>query len=323
MITPEQKALRQKGLFSSDIARIMCGYSVSVALEKLGVQDYSEELEDLAEIRLGKITEPIILDAYDNTFGCQVVRSPDTIMHPEYEWMGVHLDAFRPQKNVEAKTAGVYNIPLWGKPGTDKVPDYVLWQGHVGMACTNVMSVDIAVCFLTLEATRNIILSLTSTADIKELPPIYIYTIERDYVLEKALIDRSKAVWQYIQRGETPPPENLADIKLIYTRAIDKFVVAGDDQIADYNRLMELRSLDKELQTEIDSQKFKLQSFMQDAAELKDPNGNTLATWKNDSDGVKVDLGRLENKWPQAYKDCLVPRVGSRKFLPKEVKKKK
>jgi len=315
MITPEQKQKRKSGLFSSDIARIMCGYSVQVALDKLGVSDFSDELEDLAEIRLGKIVEPFILDGYDARYGCKVERSLDTIMHPDIPWMGVHLDARRPVKNVEAKSAGSYNIPLWGKPGTDKVPDYVLWQGHVGMACTNAMSVDVAVCFLTLEATRSIIL--------QEPPHVFVYTIERDYVLEEAMVRKARMVWDHIQRGETPPPENPAEVKLIYSRASNKAVEADQDTILAHRLLLGLKADKKMLEEDIERKNFTLQSYMKDAAELRDANGALLATWKNDADGVKFDLKKFEEEQPILFAQYLIPRPGPRKFLPKEVKKKR
>lgn len=317
MITQEQRLARKKGLFSSDIARIMCGHSVSVAQDKLGLADYSEELEDLAEIRIGKLVEPFILAAYENLYGCELTKSPDTIMHPSIPWMGVHLDALRPAKakNIEAKTAGVYNIPLWGKPGTDNVPEYVLWQGHAGMACTNAMSVDIPVCFITMEAMRDIILH--------ESPPIHIYTVERDYVLEAALIKKSQMVWDCIQKGETPPPENLAEVKLIYARAVEEYVIADANILASYERLIKAVADRKLAEDEIDKEKFILQSYMGEAAELRDANEALLATWRNDSDGLQLDKKKLEEEQPAIFKKYLIPRPGPRKFLPKEKKKKK
>lgn len=315
MITPEEKLERKSGLYSSDIARIMCGYSVSVALDKLGVQDYSEELDDLAEIRIGKQVEPFILDAYDKNFGCQVERSPKAIMHPEIPWMGVHLDARRPGRNVEAKSAGVYNIPLWGKPGSDKVPDYVLWQGHVGMACTNAMAVDIAVCFITLEATRSIIL--------QEAPPIFIYQVERDYVLEAAMVKKATMVRDHIQQGETPPPENPAEVKLIYARAEAKSIEADAPTIAAHRRLLALGVDAKEIVESIDREKFIIQSYMRDASELRDPNGALLVTWKNDADGLWFNKDKFIEEQPEVFNKYLEPKAGSRRFLPKEIKKRK
>lgn len=315
MITPEERLERKGGLYSSDIARIMCGYSVSVALDKLGVADYSEELDDLAEIRIGKQVEPFILDAYDKQFGCKVERSLTQIMHPEIPWMGVHLDARRPGRNVEAKSAGVYNIHLWGKPGSDDVPPYVLWQAHVGMACTNAMVADIAVCFITLEATRNIILG--------EPPPIFMYHVERDYVLEAAMIKKATMVRECIERGETPPPENSAEVKLIYARAAAKSIDADAPTIAAHRKLLALNADMKALGEDVERQKFIIQTYMKEAAELRDPNGALLVTWKNDADGLWFNRDKFEEEQQAMFNRYLEPKSGSRRFLPKEVKKKR
>lgn len=315
-LTDLQKKRRKTGLYSSDIARIMSGYAVEVAHEKLGLSNYSDELDDLAEIRLGKHCEPLILDAYDKQFGVKVRRNIDTIMHPKIPWMGVHLDADLPTKNVEAKTAGAYNIHLFGNPGTDQVPDYHLWQAHAGMACTEKMSVDIAVCFLTLNATRSIIL--------KEPPPIHLYTVERDYVLEDALIKKSTYVHDCIEQGITPEPESLSDIKLIYSRAdVDKVVQATPEI---YGIWLDLQSDSVELaalKIKIDRYKFQLQKFMETAAAMElSQGGRILATWKNDSDGVQFDKEKFEEENPALFNKYLIPKSGVRKFLPKLKEKK-
>ncbi len=331
-ITPEQKIIRKKGLFSSDIARIMCGHSVSVALDKLGTEDSFDALEDLAEIRLGKYTEPFILDAYDNLKGCKVERSLDTIYHPEIPFIGVHLDArYSPKRNVEAKTCGGYNIHLYGEPGTDLVPDYNLWQAHAGMACTGAMETEIAVCFLNLEATRSIILG--------EPPPVFIYRVERDYVLEDAMIKKVSHVWDCIQRGETPEPENLSDLKLIYSRASDHEVTATPEIYTKWVILSQLKALEKEVGELIEKQAFDIQKYMKDAAGLRVPDegmnsitasmelrakgGQLLATWKNDSDSERLDIKTLRDEQEEIYKHYLVPRPGPRKFLLKKDKKEK
>lgn len=312
-ITAAQKETRKSGLFSSDIARIMTGQSVAVALEKLG-RKAETDFDGVQEIELGQLTEPYILQAYEERYGCELEKSPDTIMHPSIPWMGTHIDARKlPQKKVvvEGKTVGVYNIHEWGNPGTDQTPFYPLWQSVVHMACTDADRVDVAVCFMTLEATKYILL--------KQAPPIHVFPINRDFEAERMMIQKATFVQDCIERGVTPPPETLNDARLIWAKAQELQVEATAEIVAMYNDMMTARAEESDAKKRKDAGILKLQTFM-GVADVLSYNNQKLATWKNDKPGIAFNQQKFSEEQEMIYKLYLEPKEGSRRFLPKELK---
>ena len=92
MITETQRTRRQSGIFASDVARIMTGDGVSVALEKLGL-DEDRQIGLLPAVRLGNLLEGVVLNEFERKTGLALRRSPDTLLHPMNPWLGCHLDA--------------------------------------------------------------------------------------------------------------------------------------------------------------------------------------------------------------------------------------
>src|SRR5260370_23083979 len=253
MITQEQRELRKDGLFSSDVARIMTGHGVSVALEKLGTLEV-KDFSDVMEINIGWKAEPLILDAYEQLVGVKIRRNLDTEFHSELKWLGCHRDGDRPNINIEGKTVGSYNRHQWGDGG-DEVPDYVLWQVLEQMAVSGQMVTDIPVCFVGAKTLKYLFL--------EQSPPITIFQVKKDFELEDFLIKKSQNVWNCIQQGITPAPENLNDIKLLYSKATDPAVEATEEMFAFWKELLEVKATLKTASTREDELKFKIQSFME------------------------------------------------------------
>lgn len=308
-LTEEQRAGRENGLFSSDVARIMCGDGVRVALEKLKAIP-EEDFEDVAEIKLGNIIEPALLTSYEEQTGSAIERSPECI-HPQFSFIGSHPDGLRPDRVVEGKTVGVYNMRMWGNTGTDQVPRYPLWQAVAHMACANLMYCDVPACFLTLEALKYLLLGKT--------PPVYVFQVPRDFQLEEYMIRKVTNVWECIQAGHTPKPEKHTDIKLIYGQATDEEVEADDATALLWQQLIEEQAVKKASETAEERLKFEIQSYMKDAAVLT-RMGRTLATWTNNVDGLQFDEKRFEKEQPDLFKQYLIPRPGPRVFRPKKPK---
>ncbi len=314
-ITPEQREIRKAGLFSSDIARIMTGHGVQVALQKLGhIEDNGDDFEELQEFKIGKLAEPFILDAYEKKMGCTLVRDLDTQMHPDIPWMGCHLDA-RWTRNVESKTVRKELRYHWGDGG-DEIPDYPLWQTIVQMSVTGLLVTDVPVCFLTLNNVRSLLA--------KEEPIITIFQVQRDFELEDYMIKKATHVKNCIDRGITPEPENLDDIKLIYSKAIDPAVQATPEMLEYWHEIVEVKKVLKEYEQKEKDLKFKMQSYMKaaDALVLTD-NVRPLVTWRNDADGERFEKERFEKEHPVLYKSYLKDKLGARKFLVKIPKEKK
>lgn len=309
MITEDQKLIRQSGLFASDIGRIMTGHAVEVALQKLGTIE-PEDLDDVMEVAIGSKGERLILDAYEKRVGASIVRDLNTLMHPDIPWMGCHRDATRPGFNVEAKSVGSYNRSQWGDEG-DEVPDYVLWQTQAQMACSGDKITDVPTCFVNATSLKYMFLD--------QAPPINIYQVKMDYELQQYMIDKCTMVWECIQAGKTPPPENLNDVKLIYQKGIEKKIEADDEITALWAEILDAKAAKKTAEKLVDDLQFKICAYMGDTTVLK-RGKNVLATWRNDSDSDKFDLASFIKEQPELYKLYLKNKNGARKFLPKKLK---
>lgn len=296
MITDEQRKARLGGIFSSDVPRIMAGDGVKVALEKMG-QLEMENLDDVPEIQLGRLVEPRVLDAYEKLNGDSPMRrSPPTMRHPKHDWLGAHLDAFTQTEVVEAKSVGWYNRREWGEPGTDEIPDRVLWQVQEQLAVSRLSVAKVPVCFLSEAA-------LVAFATGNPLP-IEVYVVPADADLEAYIVEKCGKVWEHVKAKTMPEPETPQDARLLYRKDTGKVIEATEEIALAHLDLLRLIAIGKTAEREIDEHKAYLQAFMKEASEIR-YKGQTIATWKltKDSAGYTV-----------------APKPGYRKFLTKEVK---
>ena len=78
--------------------------------------------------RIGNAIEPVIIQEYEIATGNKVEPSPDTLIHPKYDWMICHLDGrvLQPQtpetknKILEIKNVGWTVANHWGLDGDPK-----------------------------------------------------------------------------------------------------------------------------------------------------------------------------------------------------------
>lgn len=296
MITDKQRAERQSGIFSSDAPRIMMGDGVRVALEKMGELE-RENLDDVVAVQIGNLVEPRILDAYESLHSKLTVRSPDTLRHPLHRWLGAHIDGLvESAKVIEAKSVGWYMRREWGEPGTDEVPDRVLWQVQEQLAVTGCSIGEVPVCFIDENSLRQLLTG--------KLPPIEIYVIPADRDLEAYIVERCGKVWQHVEARTLPEPEKPSDVRLLYRKDTGAAVEADEAIAAVHADLMLKKAAEKAAEAAVDEAKAQIQAFMKDASELR-YRGRTLATWKKEKDR-------------EAY--MVAAREGARKFLPKELK---
>ena len=266
-----------------------------VALEKMGEVE-PENLDAIPEIQLGRLIEPRVLDAYVANGGRLLTRSPDTMRHPVHNWLGAHLDGFTTDAVVEAKSVGWYNRREWGEPGTDEIPDKVLWQVQEQMAVARLPLAKIPVCFLSEAA-------LVAFATGNPLP-IEVYVVPADAQLEAYIVERCGKVWEHIKARTLPEPETPQDARLLYRKDTGAVIEATPEIAALHIDLLRLRAIGKTAESEEDDLKAQIQAFMQDASEMR-YKGQTLATWKLTKDSAGYTVG---------------PKPGYRKFLPKDVK---
>lgn len=331
-ITKEQEKFRKNYIGSSDVYRVMAGDTLRLVLEKLGevpeleetaAQEEDEDEEVSGEVRLGWKGEAKVLDAYEEKFRpASLIRSPDTAIHPDYPWLAVHADSiaiYANQKiNTEGKTVGWYRRHQYGRPGTDQVPARVTWQVQTQMLVLSgaygerIDVTHVPVWFINEASLRKFIL--------EEVLPIEMYVVPADAELQEMIVQRTFEAWRYIdefpQTGRLPPPQKLEDALLLYKRDKGLAVEATDEIVEHLIKLVALKALIKQAGTEAKRHKFEIISFMKEASDLL-YKGQTIATYRNDRDGEKLDDDSLERDLPETFKKYLKPTIGSRKLLPK------
>ena len=193
-MSPEE---RRTYIGGSDAAKALnesrWGDSYSLAEEKLGVRP-PDDLSTREDVYFGTILEAVVCQEYMRRTGRKVRRVPRLLRHPKYPWMGAHLDRIIINESgiIEAKTTKASKEVEWGEPGTDEVPREYFIQGQHNMAVSDRLFCDYPVLFGGQR--------------------LLIYTVKRDEAFIEAMIrleyDR---VWQYVERGELPPPETAEE----------------------------------------------------------------------------------------------------------------
>ena len=314
MITEAQKERRKRGIFASDVARIMEGQGVQVTLEKMGELEPAD-LSGIASVELGNILEKPVLDAYALQLQPNsMLRSPDTILHPALNWLGCHLDALADfgdnTRVVEAKAFSAFNRDGWGTPGTDEVPMARMWQCMAQMACTGAMRADIPITFVNEKVLAEYLTAGTV--------PIEIYTIMRDEDLIQYMVDEASKVWQCIETNTLPVPVNVGDAELIWRRGNPNKIVDADDDIFQlYSLLGKARANLIQAENSKALLESKIKNVMQDASELRRA-GQTLVTWRNNKDGVSFDKDAFAAAHPDLLAKFSKHKNGARVFLFKE-----
>lgn len=306
MITEEQRKERQNGIFSSDVPRIMAGGAVEVYLEKLG-QKEPDEIGELEYVMLGNLLEPAALDVYEREV--PIKRSPVTLRHPTFNWLGCHLDAIGARGVVEVKAVGAYNKRQWGTPGTDEVPDRVLWQTNTQMAVTGTKSAEVPVVFATEEnLTRFLTLGTVE---------ITIYKIRRSEKIVNTIIDRAGDVWGCVQAKIPPKPVTIDDVQLLYDHDRGTILTASEQLIEDYRKLLTLRWHRDHFEEQALAVEKAIKEVMGDRAAIRHL-GNTLATWRRNVDSTLFDEDAFKKAHPDLWSKFLYTKKGARPFIVKE-----
>lgn len=329
-LTKAQKEFRKKYIGASDVPRIMAGDTLSLIKEKLEGQEVEDELfeaktaqtyvderEAVQEIRIGHRAEPRILDQYVREYQpTSIERSPETIINQNYPWLAVHPDQlsyyYNDLVNTEAKSVGSYRRRLFGKEG-DQLPHSIIWQVQTQMLCLGNEVSHVPVCFLNEQTLRQLYVSedepITITVFI-----VYASTKLQNYILDKT----EKAAW-YLQNKMLPPPQSMNDTVLLYPQS-DESSKEATLEVAQYCvALEEVKAQLKQLKILEERYKFHIQEFMNTASQLYF-NNRLIATWKNDSDGFRLDKEALERERPDIFQQFQKPYQGARKLLIKKQK---
>ena len=261
--------------------------------------------DDIAEntnsaMHWGTLLEDVIAKEYAQVTGYDVEIEPNTIYHPEYEFLGANIDRWADNKRriLECKTASFLKAKEWGDLGTDQIPESYLIQNATYSAVCNIPVVDTAV--------------LIGGQDFR------IYTYNRDKNLEEKLIKIACNFWyNHIEKRVPPKCVNTRDTFNLFPQSNHKEITAKEDILARLKELKEAREEESRIQTTIEKLKTDIQEFMQDYDVLIDIQGNVIATWKNTAPRSLFDLKRFKEEAKEMYLKYASYSKQSRVFLIK------
>lgn len=288
---------RRTGIGGSDAAAVL-GLSrwrspLDVYHEKCGD---ALQREETPSMRWGKVLEPVVLQAYSDYTGREVLApSVPLIRHEERPWMLASLDGYtRDQRIVEAKTSRAGDG--WGEPGTDEIPTEYLLQVQHYMIVTAFSVADVAV--------------LIGGHDFR------VYEVPADPELQQLMLAHEAEFWLTVQSEVPPPPLVESDLHA-YIKAKPGRIVATSEVRQAVENLRIVKQTIKSLEEQEAAERFTILSFMAEHDTLVDQDGNTLATWKEAKPATRLDTKRLKEEQPDLYE--LYARQGepSRRFLLK------
>ena len=277
-MSPEE---RRTYIGGSDAAKALnesrWGDSYSLAEEKLGVRP-PDDLSTREDVYFGTILEAVVCQEYMRRTGRKVRRVPRLLRHSKYPWMGAHLDRIIINESgiIEAKTTKASKEVEWGEPGTDEVPREYFIQGQHNMAASDRLFCDYPVLFGGQR--------------------LLIYTVKRDEAFIEAMIrleyDR---VWQYVERGELPPPETAEEANRRWPLSHEGEVQAGQFEIDAINELVDLKERIKLAEEAAKTRELIIKSALGDKGDTLMAGERRLCTWRTqESKHVDLDLMRSE-----------------------------
>lgn len=302
MLTPEQIEERRQGLGASDAAPAV-GLSKWMTRYQLYREKVGEPLPERDDaalfLEMGHALEPVALSMFSKRTGFQVSGQQTKVVDPTWPQRWVSVDAFSSDgAYVEAKSTGFADPAEWGnEDNDDEVPMPYYIQCQHGLACTGLP-----------HAWMPLIISNRQ---------FRLYRIQRDDETIALMTQQEREFWKMVVDRTPPPPCDLDDVSLRWPTNTLARVTATEEvalALADHRAAKEL-----EKKAKADVEKFELivKQHIADAAELVDVAGSLLCTWKQAKSSLVFDKERFALEQPALYRQYLVEKPGSRRFLNK------
>lgn len=270
---PEWLKYRMNGIGGSDASAI-CQASrfkspLAVYMDKQG---QLAELKDNAQMKAGRIMEPVIAEWFEEETGKRVYKRNFVFQHPEHKFMLANIDRQVTGENagLEIKNTNQYCHDDWFEGSTETIPVEYQLQGNHYMYVMGWERVYYAVCiggwdfqYRILERNEEII--------------NYLVQIEMDFWYGN--------VWPMI-----PPDPNAQDTSLM--KQIHPFSVAGSVELGEYHyeivdQLLTSRKMLAVAKDKHEEYKNKMKNVMGEK-ELAIWQGEKLASWKSNKNGVRT-----------------------------------
>ena len=323
---------RQSGIGSSDMPAIL-GISpfrsaVDVYLEKIGERPASPVSPAM---RFGLKVEPIIADEYEEMTDSTLNRRETFYRHPDHEWFITHPDRFvqndggRFTRLVELKSVGpwmtkrrdreggIIGENMWGEPGTDEVPEYVIVELQHRLEIINtrfgIEYADIAAFFRGPAETK-------------------IYTVKYDPELGKLMLDRAMKFWfDHVLKKQPPAMDGSPAATELLKRKFPRSEEIELTATPKVQIIVDTLKAGYRSQTAVNKEVAKLEQdirFVMGTAGVLNV-GDERITWKQDRPGQKIDykaIVRAFEKFVPAtdseriFGEHTEAKEGARRFLP-------
>jgi predicted phage-related endonuclease len=185
--------------------------------------------------------------------------------------MGAHLDRIILGRNgiIEAKTTKAEKIAEWGEPGTDEVPPEYFIQGQHNMAVSGRDFCDYPVSFGGQK--------------------LLVYTVARDETfIENMIRLEYENVWQYVERGELPPPVTSDEANRRWPTSKEGEVQAAEGDIINVQQLVMEKEKVKVLTAHCEGLELAIKKAIGDTGDTLMAGTKKLCTWKS-SKGYRVE----------------------------------
>lgn len=278
-LTAEQIAVRKKGIGGSECAMAL-GLSkrktaLQLYLEKRGEVDFT--FEETEEIWWGRALEPIVRQKYAERTDRIVYLPPDTLWHPEHDFMCAHVDGVSTDRSggdkrgYEGKTA-LQSIG-WGEEGTDEMPIDYLMQNHHYIVVTGLDVFDTA----TLIGRR-----------------FAIYEVHRDQEMSEMIVEGERDFMRRVREGDPPPLDYqhktaLDVLKKLYPGTNGRRLSATQEAIAWRAAMQEHAEAEKAAKASKEAFRARLLELMGESALLAFPDGKVLRRQVTNRKGYAVD----------------------------------
>lgn len=172
----------------------------------------------------------------------------------------------------------------WGEEGTDEIPDVYYFQVQSYFACHVPCDVVFVVC---MRGNR-----------------VYVYEVKPQREIIDGILEKVDEAYQNFKNGIVPKSESYGEQLSITSRKADwtkSAIGAGDDILAKYNRVKEIREQGKALASEEDALKRDILEYMGDSPVLstvEDGKMRRIATLSQRT-RTSWDMDRLQEEHPE------------------------
>ena len=293
-----QPEVRNSGLWSNDMRRLVQGKGGEVAAEKWK-ELVPPDLSNVEAVQMGHVMQFPIMQEFARRQRIEFKDADYMMTHPKHDFLKSHFDYISDDGKTlyEIKNLGIHQRKKYGDDGSDQVDIGYRAQCVHEATVHQIENIVLVVCFGGQEIVHY---PLTITADMMD-----------------AHIQLAAEFWAKIQT-RTFDPETMGDAaKTIYKVDNGSSVIANQQVETLVAELRQLKDQIKQLEKLEEQRVAAIQGFMMESSQLSTFDGSVLATWKAAKPSKRFSADLLKSAMPEVYEKFVVEQPGSRRFLVK------